>query len=45
MYYNELNALRADFKNLQYNKGSHRSSIPIQACGVLILARVETNLQ
>jgi hypothetical protein len=30
----ELNALRADFKNLQHNKGLHRKNIAIQAYGV-----------
>jgi len=30
----ELNALRADFRNLQHNKDHHRRNIAIQACGV-----------
>jgi len=29
----ELNALRADFRNLQHNKDHHRRNIAIQACG------------
>jgi len=29
-----LNALRADFRNLQHNKDHHRRNIAIQACGV-----------
>ena len=29
-----LNALRADFRNLQHNKDHHRRNIAMQACGV-----------